>query len=147
MNVRTVMESDAADWERMRQEFWPGPPGEHAQVIAAFFAGDRRSPAETFIALDQSGRAVGFAGVAIRPYAEGCSFGRVGYLEGWFVEAQFRRRGTGSALVKAAEAWGRTQGCREFGSDAELNNRESAEAHRALGFEETGRIICFRKTL
>ena len=147
MKVRPVRESDAAHWGRMRQALWPSDVGEHAGVIAAFFGGDRRNPAETLIAIDDSGRPVGFAEVAIRAYAEGCAFGRVAYLEGWFVEKAYRRTGVGAALVQAVEAWGRAQGCTELGSDAAIDNDASAAAHLALGFSETGRIICFRRSL
>ncbi len=69
------------------------------------------------------------------------------YLEGWYVEPSERRRGVGRALVAGAEQWGRSQGCTEFGSDAELENEASAAAHHALGFEEVERIRCFRKSL
>ena len=41
----------------------------------------------------------------------------------------------------------RSQGCREFASDAEAENRLSADVHSALGFEEVGLIRCFRKDL
>jgi aminoglycoside 6'-N-acetyltransferase I len=45
------------------------------------------------------------------------------------------------------EAWGISEGCTELASDTELENRASAAAHRALGFEEAGRVVCFRKAL
>ncbi|HEX8851962.1 MAG TPA: GNAT family N-acetyltransferase, partial [Pyrinomonadaceae bacterium] len=101
------------------------------------------------VAIEDEGRAlvVGFAELSVRSYAEGCDSGRVAYLEGWFVESTHRGRGVGRALVAAAEDWGRTLGCTEFASDTELDNRSSAAAHVALGFEEVDRIICFRKTL
>jgi aminoglycoside 6'-N-acetyltransferase I len=131
----------------MRQALWPSAPGEHAQEIASFFRGDRRNPAEVLLAVDDSGRAVGFAEVSIRPYAEGCYSGRVAYLEGWYVDEAVRRQGIGAALVRAAEEWGRAQGCTELGSDTETENLDSAAAHRSVGFTEVERIICFRKTL
>jgi RimJ/RimL family protein N-acetyltransferase len=53
----------------------------------------------------------------------------------------------GRALVAAAEAWGRREGCSEFASDADPNNEASIAAHRALGFADVGLIRCFRKTL
>ena len=40
-----------------------------------------------------------------------------------------------------------TKGCSEFASDCELDNEESLQLHRALGFEEANRIICFKKGL
>ena len=147
MQIRPVRPNDAADWERMRQILWPSVPGEHAEEIAAFFSGDRCNPAEVFLSLNDQGRAIGFAEVSIRPYAEGCYSGRVAYLEGWFVEERYRRQGIGAALVGAVEEWGRAQGCTELGSDAKIQNIASAAAHRSLGFTEVGRMICFRKDL
>lgn len=147
MLIRAVNQEDAPDWERMRQSLWPSAPGEHAREIAAFFGGDRRNPAEVFVAFDDAGHAIGFAEVSIRPYAEECYSGRVAYLEGWFVEESNRRKGVGRALVAAAEGWGRRQGCTELASDADVHNLASAEAHRLLGFTEVGRIVCFRKEL
>jgi aminoglycoside 6'-N-acetyltransferase I len=147
MLIRPVHQSDAADWARMREALWPSEPSEHAEEIALFFEGDRRNPAEVLLAIDDSGRAIGFAEVSIRPYAEGCFSGRVAYLEGWFVEEDRRRNGVGAALVAAVEEWGRAQGCSELGSDTEIHNVDSAAAHRALGFSEVERIVCFRKAL
>ena len=69
------------------------------------------------------------------------------FLEGWYVVPGMRRRGVGRALVAAAENWGRIQGCSEFASDMRIDNLDSAAAHHALGFIETGQLRCFRKDL
>ncbi len=144
--IRVVQRRDAAAWERMRQALWPSAAGEHARDIAAFFDGPREDPEEVLIAFDGDG-AVGFAEMSIRPYAGGCQFGRVAYLEGWFVDEGARRQGIGAALVEAVAAWGRAQGCTELASDAEIDNRDSIAAHRSMGFDEVERIVCFRKAL
>ncbi len=146
MTVRLAEPGDAAAWERMRQALWPSPAGEHAGEIARFFAGHRPNSEETLLAEDSGGRAVGFAELSIRSHAEGCS-GRVAYLEGWYVDPEARGSGAGRALVEAAEAWGRGQGCAELASDTEIRNAGSAGAHRAVGFEEIDRVVCFRKSL
>lgn len=133
----------------MRRELWPedgATPG-HADEIEAYFAGRERLLQEVLIAFDAAGHAVGFAELSIRPYAEDCVTDRVAYLEGWYVDATHRRRGVGRALVQAAEQWGLAQGCREFASDALIDNAVSAAAHSALGFVETAQIRCFRKDL
>ena len=145
--VRPAQPSDASDWLRMRETLWPAESGEHARDIERFFAGERTMPAEVLMAVDQGGRAVGFAELSIRSVVEGCEPGGVGFLEGWFVADGFRRKGVGALLVEAAEEWARHQGCKEFGSDTEINNSISIAAHKALGFEETERLVCFRKTL
>jgi aminoglycoside 6'-N-acetyltransferase I len=99
------------------------------------------------LAEDTSGRIVGFVELSIRPSAEGCKNSPVAYLEGWFVVRDARKQGVGRALVEAGEDWGRSQGCREFGSDTEQENDVSAAAHLALGFDDVGLIRCFRKDL
>jgi aminoglycoside 6'-N-acetyltransferase I len=71
----------------------------------------------------------------------------VAYLEGWYVDPDVRRQGVGAALVRAAEAWAREHGYREFASDALLENVESQRAHVALGFAEVERVVLYRKVL
>jgi aminoglycoside 6'-N-acetyltransferase I len=132
----------------MRHAFWPdGSEAEHAGEIAAFLEGRAREPLAVLIAEDGSREPLGFAELSIRPCAEGCRTTRVAYLEGWYVVPQARRRGVGRALVAAAEAWARSQGCSEFASDTALANDAGAAAHRAVGFVEVGQVRCFRKEL
>ncbi len=147
IDVRPATPQDAAAWLRMRDVLWPDETGSHAQEIRRFFAGTLREPIAVLIAFDETAAAVGFAELNIRNYAEDCVTDRVAYLEGWYVDPHARRRGVGRALMQAAEDWGRAQGCTEFGSDALIDNDVSASAHKALGFEETAQIRCFRKNL
>src|SRR5262245_21536521 len=147
IRVRAMTTADAADWLRMRHALWPDDSDSHAREIDGFLAGDRHESLEGRIALDDAGGAVGFAELSIRNIAEDCITDRVGYLEGWYVEPWLRRQGVGAALVRAAEAWARAQGCTEFGSDTTIDNEASAAAHRALGFTETARIRTFLKRL
>jgi aminoglycoside 6'-N-acetyltransferase I len=63
------------------------------------------------------------------------------------VDGDLRGRGYGRQLVQAAELWALENGFDELASDAELANMDSITAHRPLGFEESGRIVCFIKKL
>ncbi|HVF40876.1 MAG TPA: aminoglycoside 6'-N-acetyltransferase [Gemmatimonadaceae bacterium] len=147
MNVRPATPADQSAWLELRRQLWPGPSDDHAEEIRRFFAGESRDPLAVFVADDVHQRIVGFAELSIRSYAEGCETDRVAFLEGWFVAPAARRGGVGRALVAASEEWAGSQGCSEFASDAELDNEESAAAHRALGFTEAGSVRCFRKIL
>lgn len=51
------------------------------------------------------------------------------------------------ALVAEVEQWAREQGCSELASDAALWNAAAQAVHRALGFEETERVVYFRRTI
>jgi len=91
---------------------------------------------------------VGFIEAALRSYADGCDPSHpVGYVEGWYVIEEQRRRGIGKALLQAAEGWARTQGCKEMASDSELDNATSQRAHEATGFQVVGRALLYRKAL
>ena len=148
MIVRKVAPSDASAWLRLRHALWPShSESRHAAEIAAFLHGHAREPLAVLVVADGADQPVGFAELSIRAYAEGCRTDRVAYLEGWYVVPEARNEGVGHALIAAAEAWGRSQGCVEFASDAELTNDASAAAHTALGFVEVGRVRCFRKDL
>jgi aminoglycoside 6'-N-acetyltransferase I len=148
VGVRRLRAEDRDAWVRLRVALWPDlSTADHEEEADRFLSGAAREPQAVLVAESTDGGLVGFAEISIRAYAEGCATDRVGYLEGWFVAPQARRRGAGRALVRAAENWARSQGCLEFASDAEADNEESASAHRALGFEDVGLVRCFRKDL
>ena len=123
---------------------------EHIRESSALLSGDNsdRLPSIVFVAVDSSGRLVGFLEAGLRFYAEGCDPSRpVGYVEGWYVDLEFRRKGVGAKLMARAESWARRQGCVEMASDTWIDNLDSQRAHDALGFEEVERCVHYRKSL
>ncbi|MCB2213729.1 GNAT family N-acetyltransferase [bacterium] len=148
MQIRPVTSSDRDRWLAMRVALWPeGSRDEHAAEIDEIYDGSATEPQAVLVAEHDDGSLAGFAELSIRPCAEGCRTTRVAYLEGWYVAPEARRMGVGRALIRAAEDWGRQQGCSEFASDTETDNDSSIAAHLALGFEDAGLVQCFRKDL
>ena len=141
MNIRLYAPADYPEWLRMRNALWPGQTEED---MAAWLA---RADAAVFVAEREPAGLCGFAEAGARAYADGCETSPVAYLEGWYVDADVRERGIGAALVHAVEAWAREHGYRELGSDTELENRISQQAHERLGFLEVERVVQYRKAL
>ena len=91
---------------------------------------------------------VGFANASLRhDYVEGTETSPVGYLEGIYVEEEYRKQNIARELVKTCESWAKDMGCKEFASDCELTNLDSLAFHLAIGFSEVNRIICFKKDI
>jgi catechol 2,3-dioxygenase-like lactoylglutathione lyase family enzyme len=138
----------------MRRLLWPPEESEdHAAEIARFFGGDSivscpggGAAAVLVVERDQGGLG-GFVEAGLRPFAEGCETRPVGYVEGWFVDEDLRRRGVGRALLAAAEAWAIGEGCAEMASDCDPANEASRLAHLASGYVERGRAVQLAKRL
>lgn len=144
-SIRRATDADKREWLRMRLLLWPQHTAEALSQDLDEMLADPRTP--VFVA-ERAGRGLcGFLEAGTRPYADGCDTRPVGYIEGWFVDADMRGRGVGRALVAAAEAWARAQGLQEMASDAYLDNEGSFRAHLALGYHETERLIHFARRL
>lgn len=144
MMVRRLQATDEAEWLRLRQALWPDYDiAELKQEMTSIWAGQANQP--VFV-VDRPGDGLcGFVEVSIHTEAPGCTTDRIGYLEGWYVDSDWRGRGLGRQLVEVAEAWARSVGCREMASDTDPAYPASPAAHAALGYEETERY--FRKDL
>lgn len=140
--------ADVADWATLRDALWPGE-GTMARTEQVRGILDGPPDAEAaWIARDAAGRAIGLAEASLRrDYVNGCETSPVGFLEGIYVDPAARRQGVARRLCAAAEAWARSLGCTEFASDAAADAVGSQHMHRALGFEETERVVYFRKAL
>jgi aminoglycoside 6'-N-acetyltransferase I len=144
-HIRTPKQEDWSEWLRLRRALWEDCPDERQkQEIDEILGSDTE---EAFFAERAGGGLCGMVEASIRPCADGCESRPVGYVEGWYVDPDARRQGVGRALVATAESWARLKGCREMASDAHLWNAVSHQAHEALGFVETERLVHFKKDL
>lgn len=141
VRIRSVRPDEREEYQRLRLALWPDCD---VTDLDPWFA---RADAQTFVAVRADGSLCGFVEVGARSVAEGCETSPVGYIEGWYVDADVRRSGVGRSLLGAAEDWARGMGYREIASDALLTNTLSHTAHLHCRYEETGRVVTFRKAL
>lgn len=143
--LRALHPSEREAWLHLRQALWSGPGYSEDDLRAdqdRILTDNKRNG--VFV-VEIEGLLVGFVEVTLRDWAEGCRSTPVGYIEGWYLDPDYRRQGLGRALIALAEDWSRERGCTEMGSDALIDNHLSHQAHHALGYREVERIVLFCK--
>ena len=135
---------ERAEWVRMRRALHGDDDHEAdtAEVLAGGYG-----PYGVLVLPRRDAGLGGYIEVGERSVAEGCDSRPVAFIESWWVDHDLRRTGAGRALLSAAEEWARGRGHREIASDTTIDNELSMTAHRALGFDEVERLVCFRKDL
>ncbi len=142
--IREIRKSDRDVWLGMYKMLWPEHSDEALlHEIDRIFKSGKRS---AYMA-EANGDAIGFAEYALRDYANGCHSQPVPFLEGIWIHDEYRSQGIARALVEFLEAKARRAGFKEFGSDVELSNYPSQLMHERLGFEQTEKVIFYRKVL
>lgn len=143
LRIRPLHRTDHPEWFRMRRTLWPDCSA--AMHRLEMREQSARSRNRAVLVLDRGEKLGGFIELSVRPRVDGSRSLRVGFVEGWYLDPDLRRRGWGRRLIAAAEAWTDARGLTELASDAELDNPDSIAAHRAVGFRETFRLVHFLK--
>ena len=132
-------------WLSLRCALWPdATESEHLRDMADVLARGHF----VRLAFAPNGLAVGFVEASERrDYVNGTNSSPVAFLEGLYVEPGARRTGFARALVACVERWAAAEGCAELASDSPLENVAAHAVHRSLGFEETERVVYFRRYL
>ena len=142
--IQPLSEIHADAWAEARCQLWPsGERESHENEIRDFLRSDSFRAWGAWI----SSELVGFIEVYLRPFANGCESRPVPFVEGIWVRSSFRKNGVSAALLREAEQWAKAGGFSEIGSDADIDNELSYNVHRKWGFEETERVVYFRKSL
>jgi len=127
----------------LRLGLWPMPEEENRCEVEEILKDSRWA---VFVAyLDPE--PAGLIEVRLREFAQAASSSPVGYLEGWYVIPEARKKRVGLRLVEAAETWAKSRGCIEMASDTEVDNVVSIKTHERLGYKQVGRVVEFLKRL
>ena len=142
---RKAEDSDHNEWIRMRKLLFP-ECSEDRQIYEIGLI--TSSQGILLVAESSPSGLVGFAEISIRSdHVEGSKNSPAPYVEGWYVDPDFRGKGVGKSLIKAAEKFALKKGFTELASDTDINNNTNIEIHKGVGFKEVGRSVHFIKSL
>lgn len=100
------------------------------------------------ISKDSGEKHIGFSIFSIRTdYVEGADKSPTGYLEGIFVEPEYRKMGIAKEFIRLGEKWCKEKGCTQIGSDTWLTDKKSREFHKKVGFWEEEEVVHFLKNI
>ncbi|MEZ4830081.1 MAG: GNAT family N-acetyltransferase [Bacteroidia bacterium] len=152
MQVRKPHIEDFPAWTTMRKALWPETtPEDNQEEAHRIFSGypiEDEEETGAFMLEDGNGNLIGFIEVAMYATLPFYAEKPVGFIEGWYVNEEYRKKGGGKQLMDAAADWAIRRRCRVLGSDTEVWRKDSVAAHTALGFtivHRDGQTIFFRR--
>lgn len=146
MSIKTLSPEYLGQWVRLRQQLWPQHSAEqHLNDGLDILASAKHI---SFVLLNDQQYMIAFVDAAIRDdYVNGCQSSPVAYIEGIYVEPQWRLKKCAKKLIRAIEQWGKANDCREIASDAALENISSQKMHQKMGFKITEKVVFFQKNI
>lgn len=137
---------DLNELVRMGRLLWPDHSVEDLrQEFEEILGSDNQ---KAFLCKADDGKYVGFQTLSLRrEYVEGATSSPVGYLEGIYVDKEYRKKGIGKGLVEVAQEWAQAHGCKELGSDTWDWNADSIKFHEKVGFTKVETLVHFIKEI
>jgi len=145
MRIIEITRERFPEWRRMRHELYGELSAQfHEAEMELIFSSKE---ATCFIGLSESGATVAMLEVSLRNFVDGCLGGPVGYIEGVYVTLGERKQGYAGELIEFATSWFRSKGCRDMAADAELTNLIAQDFLTRAGFDETYRVVEYKRSL
>ena len=149
LNNISIQEFEPTDFDsllEMSQKLWTKyEKSELEQLLQESFVLKRN---RVLIAKTAEGKGVGFSIFSIRTdYVEGAEQSPTCYLEGIFVDPDYRNNGISKQFIQLGEKWCKEQGCTQLGSDTWLSDKGAQAFHKQVGFWEEDKLVHFLKKI
>lgn len=93
---------------------------------------------------DENTQIIGLVELSSRNIVDGCLSSPVAYLEGLYLKPAYREKGLGKEVIRIILNWCKEEGFSELATDTELTNFKAQSFYKAVGFQETDRVVEFR---
>ncbi len=146
INIEEFETSDFDSLLEMSQKLWTKyEKAELKNLLNESFAVKRNL---VLLAKTVEGKSVGFSIFSIRTdYVEGADQSPTGYLEGIFVQPDYRNVGISKQFIHLGEEWCKEKGCTQLGSDTWLSDKEAQAFHKRIGFWKEDKLVHFLKNI
>ncbi len=142
MQLRPISEQEMSRWGELRSRVYPELDEEYDTREMEMILHSNHW--FCFFVVEGAEQIIGLVELSLRNIVDNCLTSPVAYLEGLYLEEAWRGRGLGREVIQSIFAWCRERGLSELATDAELDNEAAQAFYRALGFEETDRVVEFK---
>ncbi len=140
--IMTIVQAEKkhrGSWVGLRNQLWPGNLAAHAREVDGILSEDSEI---AYLLVGEDGVPHGF----IEGKCYHSAHHEYGYVEGWFVEPNWRGEGHGQALLDRLEQWFLHHSIERFHSDTDEREYPlSKPAHLRGGYREAYKISVFIK--
>ena len=145
ITITLATDPSHAGWLAFRQQLYTGVDRQfHLTDMELNVTAAER---DCLLAVDADEAMCGMLELSLRNIVDGCLSGPVGYIEGVYVAESHRGLELSRRLLDAGKEWCSQRGCTEIATDSELYDVTAQQFHLSMGFEETCRVVEFRKAL
>jgi aminoglycoside 6'-N-acetyltransferase I len=141
MIIREYEQSDLDNCEKLRMKLWSRENKAHNEKVTDFDSEGESSDCELgwniFVAEDKE-QLIGFIETSIKKF-DGLVNNHVGYIEGWYIDSNYRNKGLGKLLIIEAENWVKYEGCGSIASPIPVDNEAALELFEKLGYKVISR--------
>jgi GNAT superfamily N-acetyltransferase len=142
IKIRRAKTSDAARIDKLAGQLgYPATPAEIAQRLRMIKPASHHA---VLVAESSDGNVIGWLHVSVSPLLEVPLRAEV---NGLVVGDEERSRGTGALLLRAAEAWARSRGCKSMSVRSNVIRERAHQFYLRHGYEHYKTQKAFRKSL
>jgi len=145
--IRPLQSTDGTEIIRFQKALFHDYPPDEIEEESKLLLKANPAHWQTFVAEVNEHHLAGYICGSVKIVSEIVSQMRIGYVESWYVDIEYRRKGIGRMLYQTLEAWFRKMNCVQAMSDTNLENDISVKAHSGIGFKESERLILFTKKM
>jgi len=141
MNLTPIKRNQFSLWRKFRNSVYSTVTDEFHEIEMENIFGSEEW--FCYFLTNENNNIIGFVELSARNVVDGCLSSPVAYIEGLYIEAEYRGKGAGKKAIEAIHKWCKINGFTELAADAELSNLNAQIFFNAVGFKETYRVVEF----
>ena len=142
MKLISIEKSQFSEWKAFRRQIYSVLDEQYdSQEMEQIYSSDDWF---CFFIGNENEDIVGLVELSSRNIVDNCLSSPVAYLEGLYIDEDYRNQGLGEKTLELILDWCHKNGFQELATDTEIDNDRAQKFYKNFGFKETDRVVEFR---